>query len=134
MGAVPNKQVVARPFGLSISRPVGSVSVKATPVSWMAFGLATEKVNVLYCELVAIETGEKALERVGYSGRRHQSISLLSLVILDEALLPLVTAVIRNQVFDTPVVAAVAVAKGCQEPLVADTEPAFTKFVPSVLE
>lgn len=74
VGAVTTEPVVQemadKPLGVSITRPVGSVSEKLIALRAVVFGLPNVKVSVLALPC-AIVVGEKLFESVGTTGRGH---------------------------------------------------------------
>lgn len=118
------------------SRPLGRVSLKPTPVKAVLFGLVNEKVRVLTVgvpPLSAMVVGEKDLERVGTTGRGQPAMVMLSNNALAVgSLLP--TRRMRNQVFETPVVAAVSGPRDVKFFEIEVAENISVKLVPSALE
>jgi len=133
---VPPPHPPVSPFGVATTRPTGRMSVKLKPVNVVELpvGLVTVKVSALEPPW-QIDSYWKVLVSVGRRGRGQPVMVTLSSSIEEVALLPLVTAVIRNQVVETPEDGASTVMRGCQLPFVTFVPPGFAsvKFVPSVL-
>ena len=73
----PIVQILVKPLGVPINKPVGRLSEKPIPVKAEAFGLLIVKVNVLLVPC-GIDEGEKALESSGGSARGQPLTTTLS--------------------------------------------------------
>jgi hypothetical protein len=93
-----------RPLGVSITRPLGRVSEKPTPVRAVVLGLAKVKVTVLALPW-GMDVGEKALESVGTSGRGQPLMTTLS-IHKGDVLVFAPAAWTKKRVLVVPVVAA----------------------------
>ena len=116
-------------------KPEGRTSVNETPVKEVpVLGFVSVNVSVLVLP-VPMDVGEKLLERFGTVGRGQPLITMLSRSTVDVAFAGfLVSAWIVNRVVLLPVVAAVAVAPVCHEPLGVTTVVAAENAPPSALE
>lgn len=116
-------------------RPEGKTSENEIPLNEVpVLGFVSVNVSVLVVP-APMEVGEKLLESVGTEGRAQPVITMLSSSNVDVGFAGfLVSAWMVNLVVLLPVVAAVAVAPVCQEPLVVTIAVADENVPPSALE